>query len=664
MSKGTNISIFLGVLLFALIYVGSNRFASVDQNLVASSNVIVSTSAPTVDDDIDLNILKGTLWVYLNNAVYVNEDNTDGAAVWTDITAAGATINFEEGDVLVISNASVLDFGAGFDCTQSPAGECNLVIDYTEDPVNLASGEITGTLDISDNTNLAAGTGATLTGDTISVDLGTAIDTSEITDGTIDEADIDANTPTDEYCLTYEAAGATIFEWQICGSSAGTLNTIQESGTPIGDSDIVTLNFGAGFDCTETPDTLITCLLDLTEDIVDISDETNLAAGTGATLTGDTISVDLGTAIDTSEITDGTIDEADIDANTPTDEYCLTYEAAGATIFEWQICGSSAGTLNTIQESGTPIGDSDIVTLNFGAGFDCTETPDTLITCLLDLTEDIVDISDETNLAAGTGATLTGDTISVDLGTAIDTSEITNGTILPDDLNDDAPTDEYCLTYESTGAVFEWQVCGLSTVDISDDTNLSAGTNITLTGDTLNVDDAFILNTGDTGTGVYDFGGSTSFEIPNGAGCTTVNATGEICVDSTSDSINYYDGSVERVLSPIRTISVVIEDPTNAEDISITFVNSAITIVQETCVVVGSSTPSVTVTLRHGTDRNGTGAELNTSGNAITSTTTGNIDSTFNDATIVADSFIWLETTAQSGTVDLLMCSWDYTQDA
>ena len=43
----------------------------------------------------------------------------------------------------------------------------------------------------------------------------------------------------------------------------------------------------------------------------------------------------------------------------------------------------------------------------------------------------------------------------------------------------------------------------LSGVDISDDTNLTAGTNITLTGDDLSVDDAFLLNTGDTGTGSY-----------------------------------------------------------------------------------------------------------------------------------------------------------------
>jgi len=48
----------------------------------------------------------------------------------------------------------------------------------------------------------------------------------------------------------------------------------------------------------------------------------------------------------------------------------------------------------------------------------------------------------------------------------------------------------------------------ISGLDISDDTDLVAGTNITLVDDTLNVDDAFLLNDGDTGTGDYDFTGA------------------------------------------------------------------------------------------------------------------------------------------------------------
>ena len=50
----------------------------------------------------------------------------------------------------------------------------------------------------------------------------------------------------------------------------------------------------------------------------------------------------------------------------------------------------------------------------------------------------------------------------------------------------------------------------ISGIDISDDTNLSAGTNITLTGDQLDVDDAFVLNSGDAITGALDFNDGTT----------------------------------------------------------------------------------------------------------------------------------------------------------
>ena len=96
----------------------------------------------------------------------------------------------------------------------------------------------------------------------------------------------------------------------------------------------------------------------------------------------------------------------------------------------------------------------------------------------------------------------------------------------------------------------------------------------------------------------------------------------------------------------------VVEDPTSSEDITIGFTNEAITITEMRAVLLGSSTPSVTWTIRHDTDRSATGAEVVTGGTATTDTTTGDDVTSFNDATIPADSHIWLESTAKSGTVD------------
>lgn len=108
--------------------------------------------------------------------------------------------------------------------------------------------------------------------------------------------------------------------------------------------------------------------------------------------------------------------------------------------------------------------------------------------------------------------------------------------------------------------------------------------------------------------------------------------------------------------------SITVESPTATEDISIYFTNVAITILEMRAVVRGSS-PSVTWTIRHATDRSAAGAQVVTGGTVTTSQTTGSDVTTFNDATIPADSFIWLETTAQSGTVDELAVTLFHNED-
>ena len=173
---------------------------------------------------------------------------------------------------------------------------------------------------------------------------------------------------------------------------------------------------------------------------------------------------------------------------------------------------------------------------------------------------------------------------------------------------------------------------------------------------------AKLSDTGDTGTGAYDFGGATSFEIPNGAGGTTVDATGEITIDSTSRTFNFYDGTVEAVVNPVMSKSITIESPTATEDISMFYTDDAITITKIVFVITGST--SVTTTIRHSTDRSVTGNEVVTSGTVANSTTTGNVVTSFNDATVPADSFVWVETTALSGTPTSLNITVFYRQDA
>lgn len=165
-------------------------------------------------------------------------------------------------------------------------------------------------------------------------------------------------------------------------------------------------------------------------------------------------------------------------------------------------------------------------------------------------------------------------------------------------------------------------------------------------------------------SGAWDFGAADSVEVPNGAGGTTVNAAGEVTIDTTSKTLNFYDGAAEAVLNPTLSKAITVKSPTNAEDISMFFSDPAITVTKMVAVLVGSSTPSVTWTVRHSTDRNATGNEVVTGGTTTTSTTTGSVVTSFNDATIPATSFVWLETTAKSGTVTELHLTIFYRQDA
>lgn len=109
--------------------------------------------------------------------------------------------------------------------------------------------------------------------------------------------------------------------------------------------------------------------------------------------------------------------------------------------------------------------------------------------------------------------------------------------------------------------------------------------------------------------------------------------------------------------------SILIEQPANNEDLSIFFTSTPITVTKMTAVLVGSATPSVTWTIRHSTDRSAAGNEVVTGGTVTTSTTTGSDITAFDDPTIPADSYVWVETTAKSGTVLSILITIEYTED-
>jgi hypothetical protein len=87
-----------------------------------------------------------------------------------------------------------------------------------------------------------------------------------------------------------------------------------------------------------------------------------------------------------------TADSGNTTANSTTDNLTVT----GGTGISTSIVGDTltisatgggTGTMTTVKEAGVQLGGADIVTLDFGAGFDLTETPDTEINIALDFSE-------------------------------------------------------------------------------------------------------------------------------------------------------------------------------------------------------------------------------------------------------------------------------------
>lgn len=143
-------------------------------------------------------------------------------------------------------------------------------------------------------------------------------------------------------------------------------------------------------------------------------------------------------------------------------------------------------------------------------------------------------------------------------------------------------------------------------------------------------------------------------------------ASGKIVVYPLSSNSNLYYKDSSGVVTPIGALqgskSIIIESPSNSEDVSFFFTDVPISIVKVRAVLVGS-TPSVTWSLRHGTDRSAAGAEVITGGTVTTEVTTGVDIVSFDDPTIIANSHIWFETTAISGTVGSIILTLFYDED-
>ncbi len=107
-----------------------------------------------------------------------------------------------------------------------------------------------------------------------------------------------------------------------------------------------------------------------------------------------------------------------------------------------------------------------------------------------------------------------------------------------------------------------------------------------------------------------------------------------------------------------------LEDPISGEDRTWFYTNIAITVVAvEGVLAGGTSTPTIDVSVMHHTDRSDGTPNTAVDDQTVTSITTGDDLTLDTDVTIPAASFVWVETTDQSGTVPELALTLRYTED-
>jgi hypothetical protein len=123
--------------------------------------------------------------------------------------------------------------------------------------------------------------------------------------------------------------------------------------------------------------------------------------------------------------------------------------------------------------------------------------------------------------------------------------------------------------------------------------------------------------------------------------------------DGTASIVELSGGGVAGVAAP-KALTII--NPTSSEDVVLFFTTASITFSQIRSTVMGT-TPSVTFSIRYGTDISAAGTEVVTGGITCTNTTTGVSTTSFNNATVPIDNFVWLTTSASSGTVDQLAVS-------
>ena len=107
--------------------------------------------------------------------------------------------------------------------------------------------------------------------------------------------------------------------------------------------------------------------------------------------------------------------------------------------------------------------------------------------------------------------------------------------------------------------------------------------------------------------------------------------------------------------------AITISYPTATENLTLFRSDAINTITALASVLKVTAASSITFTIKYGADRAGAGTEIKTGGFVVSSSTTGLIETSFDNAAIPAGNFVWVEVLSLSGSIQELHINLSFT---
>lgn len=125
---------------------------------------------------------------------------------------------------------------------------------------------------------------------------------------------------------------------------------------------------------------------------------------------------------------------------------------------------------------------------------------------------------------------------------------------------------------------------------------------------------------------------------------------GAVYYSTTENGLKFYTGSGWYLSGLIDPKAMTIQNPTGSDNVTLFYNTQALPISSIVSLVRGTS-PSITFEILWDSSRTGSGISAVEGGITVTNTTTGLVTTSLSHTTIPANRFVWVRTTAKSGTV-------------